>query len=50
MARRDFKGNAGFNINALARANYKIAVADLRRALGYQQFTATTEDLLEKQQ
>lgn len=33
-----------------ARANYKIAVADLRRALGYQQFTATTEDLLEKQQ
>ncbi len=33
-----------------ARANYKIAVADLRRALGYQQFTATTEELLEKQQ
>lgn len=32
-----------------ARANHRIAVANLRRALGYQQFEATTEALLENQ-
>ena len=31
-----------------ARANYQIAIANLRRAAGMQQFTATTEELLEK--
>lgn len=35
---------------AAARANYRIAVANLRRALGYQQFSATTDELLETQQ
>jgi len=33
-----------------ARANHRIAVANLRRALGYQQFHASTEALLENQQ
>ncbi len=33
-----------------ARANYRIAAANLRRAMGYQQFSATTEELLEKPQ
>ena len=33
-----------------ARVNHRIAAANLRRALGYQQFTATTEELLERQQ
>ncbi len=35
---------------AAARANYRVAVANLRRALGYQQFSATTDELLETQQ
>ena len=30
-----------------ARANYRIATANLRRALGYQQYMTTTEELLE---
>ncbi|MGI9535719.1 MAG: TolC family protein [Desulfocapsaceae bacterium] len=33
-----------------ARVNHRIAAANLRRALGYQQYMATTEELLEKQQ
>ena len=33
-----------------ARVNHRIATADLRRALGYQQYQATTEELLERQQ
>jgi outer membrane protein TolC len=33
-----------------ARANYRTSVANLRRALGYQQFQPTTEALLENQQ
>lgn len=33
-----------------ARANHSTAVANLRRAMGYQQFQATTEALLENQQ
>lgn len=32
-----------------ARANHRIATANLRRALGYQQYTTTTEELLERQ-
>ncbi len=32
-----------------ARANYEIAIANLRRAAGFQQFSITSEDLLEKQ-
>ena len=32
-----------------ARANHRIATANLRRAQGYQQFTTTTEELLERQ-
>jgi outer membrane protein len=35
---------------AAARANYRVAVANLRRALGYQQYGATTDELLETQQ
>ena len=31
-----------------ARANYRIATANLRRALGYQQYMTTTQELLEK--
>ncbi|MGA7277431.1 MAG: TolC family protein, partial [Desulfocapsaceae bacterium] len=34
---------------AAAHANYQIAVANLRRAAGYQQFETTTEALLETQ-
>ena len=33
-----------------ARANYRTSVANLRRALGYQQFQPTTEALMENQQ
>ena len=33
-----------------ARANHRIAIANLRRALGYQQYETTTEELLERQQ
>jgi outer membrane protein TolC len=33
-----------------ARVNHRIATANLRRALGYQQYQATTEELLERQQ
>ena len=32
-----------------ARANHRIATANLRRAKGYQQYTTTTEELLERQ-
>ena len=32
-----------------AKANYEIAIADLRRAAGFQQFSTTTADLLEDQ-
>lgn len=35
---------------AASRANYRVAVANLRRALGYQQFRATTDELLETRQ
>ena len=31
-----------------ARANHRIAIANLRRALGYQQYMTTTQELLEK--
>ena len=34
---------------SIARANYRIAIANVRRATGYQQFRATTTDLLENQ-
>ena len=32
-----------------ARTNYRIAIANVRRVAGQQQFTATTEELLENQ-